>query len=85
MQLPTLLVTLAGELILVPVTLLPIINPLSTASIFVSTVGNRRAMAKKLARQIAVKAKYALWVTDAERNAMRVVLDRCPAEPLPAG
>ncbi|PII82319.1 hypothetical protein BMH32_07890 [Leucobacter sp. OLJS4] len=38
-----------------------------------------------VARQIAVKAKYALWVTDAERNAMRVVLDRCPAEPLPAG
>ncbi|WP_199934016.1 MULTISPECIES: MarC family protein [unclassified Stenotrophomonas] len=56
MQLPTLLVTLAGELILVPVTLLPIINPLSTASVFVSTVGNRRAMAKKLARQIAVNS-----------------------------
>ncbi|KKI21139.1 hypothetical protein XM48_06235 [Leucobacter sp. Ag1] len=38
-----------------------------------------------VARQIAVKAKYALWVTDAERNAMRGVLERCPAEPLPAG
>ena len=38
-----------------------------------------------VARQIAVKAKYALWVTDAERNAMRDVLARCPAEPLPAG
>lgn len=36
-----------------------------------------------VARQIAVKAKYALWVTDAERNAMRDVLGRCPAEPLP--
>jgi len=53
MPLPDVLATVAGELILVPVTLLPIINPLSTASIFVSTVGGRRQMAKRLARQIA--------------------------------
>jgi hypothetical protein len=38
-----------------------------------------------VARQIAVKAKYGLWVTEAERNAMAAVLDQCPNEPLPAG
>ncbi|SEI91806.1 GmrSD restriction endonuclease domain-containing protein [Demequina mangrovi] len=36
-----------------------------------------------VARQIAVKAKYELWVTKAERAAMLVVLDTCPDEPLP--
>ncbi|AWH53289.1 antibiotic resistance protein MarC [Stenotrophomonas sp. ESTM1D_MKCIP4_1] len=56
MPLPDVLATVAGELILVPVTLLPIINPLSTASIFVSTVGGRRDVAKRLARQIAVNS-----------------------------
>ncbi|WP_445155907.1 GmrSD restriction endonuclease domain-containing protein [Arthrobacter sp. Hor0625] len=34
-----------------------------------------------LARQIAVKAKYALWVTSAERDAMARVLGNCPATP----
>ncbi|MFE7485078.1 HNH endonuclease family protein [Streptomyces sp. NPDC057552] len=36
-----------------------------------------------VARQIAVKAKYHLWVTPAERDAMRRVLARCPDQPLP--
>lgn len=35
-----------------------------------------------VARQIAVKAKYSLWVTSAERVAMGRVLSGCPAEPL---
>jgi hypothetical protein len=34
-----------------------------------------------VARQISVKAAYGLWVTEAERNAMRRVLERCPDEP----
>ena len=38
-----------------------------------------------VARQVAVKARYGLWVTPAERDAMAAVLDRCPDEPLPAG
>ncbi|MGY2004928.1 GmrSD restriction endonuclease domain-containing protein [Blastococcus sp. SYSU DS1024] len=38
-----------------------------------------------VARQVAVKAGYGLWVTPAERDAMAGVLARCPEEPLPAG
>ena len=44
------------ELLLVPITLLPIINPLSTASVFVATVGKQREASRRLARQIAVNA-----------------------------
>ena len=36
-----------------------------------------------VARQIAVKLKYNLWVTVEERNAMASVLKTCPDEPLP--
>jgi hypothetical protein len=36
-----------------------------------------------VARQVAVKLKYALSVTAAEREAMRRVLGRCPSERLP--
>ena len=36
-----------------------------------------------VARQVAVKKKYGLWVTSAERDAMRKVLGGCPREPLP--
>jgi hypothetical protein len=38
-----------------------------------------------VARQVAVKKKYSVWVTSAERDAMRKVLNGCPSEPLPAG
>ena len=38
-----------------------------------------------VARQIAVKTKYQLWVTPAEKTAMARVLDRCPAQTLPTG
>jgi hypothetical protein len=37
-----------------------------------------------VARQIAVKVDYDLWVTPSERDAMARVLDACPSEPLPA-
>jgi multiple antibiotic resistance protein len=37
----------------VPITLLPIINPLTTAPIFVATLGGSRSAANRLARQIA--------------------------------
>lgn len=37
-----------------------------------------------VARQIAVKIKYSLWVTPAEKSAMSSVLSACPNEPLPA-
>ncbi len=38
-----------------------------------------------VARQVAVKKAYALWVTAAERDAMVRVLSTCPEEPLPEG
>ncbi len=36
-----------------------------------------------VARQVAVKGKYDLWLTSAERDAMARVLSGCPTEPLP--
>lgn len=36
-----------------------------------------------VARQIAVKQKYALWVTAAEKNAIAQVLSACPEQQLP--
>lgn len=38
-----------------------------------------------VARQVAVKTEYGLWVTSAERDAIDRVLGGCPNEPLPAG
>ncbi|MDN4474697.1 DUF1524 domain-containing protein [Demequina sp. SYSU T00192] len=37
-----------------------------------------------VARQIAVKAAYGVWVTQAELDAMLLVLDTCPGQGLPA-
>jgi hypothetical protein len=45
---------------------------------------NRGIWCGYVARQVAVKGKYGLWVTAAERDAMARVLDGCPGEPLPA-
>lgn len=36
-----------------------------------------------VARQIAVKAKYTLWLTQAEHDAMKRILDSCPNQQLP--
>jgi hypothetical protein len=36
-----------------------------------------------VARQVAVKTAYGLWVTSAERAAITRVLDACPGQPLP--
>jgi multiple antibiotic resistance protein len=47
-------------LILVPVTLLPIINPIGTAPIFVATFGGNRAIAQRLARQIAINSWFVM-------------------------
>lgn len=38
-----------------------------------------------VARQVAVKAKYSLWVTPAEKAAIALVLATCPAQALPTG
>ena len=36
-----------------------------------------------VARQVAVKAKYSLWVTTAEKAAIKSILDKCPGLLLP--
>ncbi|MFW3171924.1 GmrSD restriction endonuclease domain-containing protein [Geodermatophilus sp. CPCC 206100] len=46
---------------------------------------NRSYRCAYVARQVAVKAAYGLWVTAGEREAAAGVLSRCPDEPLPAG
>ncbi len=38
-----------------------------------------------VARQVAVKAEYGLWVTPAERDAIARVLSRCPGQVAPKG
>jgi uncharacterized protein DUF1524/excalibur calcium-binding domain-containing protein len=44
---------------------------------------SKRFRCAYVARQIAVKAKYGLWVTPPERDAMARVLSSCPRQPLP--
>lgn len=45
---------------------------------------NKAFRCEYVARQVAVKAKYELWVTPAEHEAMHRILSRCPKEPLPS-
>lgn len=44
---------------------------------------NKSYRCRYVARQIAVKQKYSLWVTSAEHDAMRRVLSTCPEQVLP--
>ena len=45
---------------------------------------NKPFRCQYVARQIAVKIKYSLWVTSAEKSAMQNVLSVCPGQRLPA-
>lgn len=44
---------------------------------------NKSFRCQYVARQIAVKAKYKLWVTPPEKSAMQAVLAKCPDQTLP--
>jgi multiple antibiotic resistance protein len=55
-----LLEQLARALLVVPLTLLPIINPLSSAPVFMMTAGDDPASARRLARQVAINCWYVL-------------------------
>lgn len=44
---------------------------------------NKTFRCQYVARQIAVKVTYGLWVTSAELEAMKDVLSKCPGQPLP--
>jgi hypothetical protein len=45
---------------------------------------NRGYRCAYVARQVAVKAAYGLWVTQAEHDAIARVLEGCPGEPVPS-
>jgi hypothetical protein len=45
---------------------------------------NKSFRCQYVARQIAVKSKYHLWMTLAEYDAMNSILERCPDQSLPA-
>lgn len=45
---------------------------------------NKAFRCQYVARQIAVKSKYHLWVTSAEKSAMQNVLAHCPDEAIPS-
>lgn len=42
---------------------------------------NKKFRCQYVARQVSVKYKYSLWVTEAEKNAIGEVLKNCPNEP----
>lgn len=44
---------------------------------------NKGLRCEMVARQVAVKARYDLWVTQAEKDAITRVLSACPDQPLP--
>jgi len=44
---------------------------------------NKSYRCRYVARQIAVKRKYSLWVTGAEKATMKRILNSCPDQPLP--
>lgn len=45
---------------------------------------NKPFRCQYVARQIAVKAKYVLWVTLAEKQAMQRILESCPTQQVPS-
>jgi len=55
-----LIVTILKSIALVPVTLLPIINPLSTAPVFVATVASDHTLAVRVARQVAINSWFVI-------------------------
>ena len=57
------LIDLLHTLALVPVTLLPIINPLSAAPVFTLTVGGDALATRQLARQVAINCFFVLVVS----------------------
>ena len=48
------------SLVLVPLTLLPIINPLSAAPVFIATAGTNPLVIRRMARQIAINSWFIL-------------------------
>lgn len=43
--------------------------------------GNKKFRCQYVARQVSVKYKYTLWLTQAEHDAIAKILEQCPGEP----
>ena len=43
---------------------------------------NKKFRCQYVARQVSIKYKYKLWVTEAEKNAIHDILVACPGEPV---
>ena len=56
----SLIISALKSLVLLPAALLPIINPLSTAPVFVATVRGDRVFAEQLARQVAINSWFVI-------------------------
>ena len=54
------IVELLKAAVLIPVTLLPIINPVANASIFIGMTGDNEALAARMAKQIAINCWFLL-------------------------
>lgn len=54
------LLPLLKGLLLVPIALLPIINPLGAAPVFAATAGSNRSLAKRLARRVAINSWFVI-------------------------
>jgi len=58
-----LIYTFLKALVIVPLTLLPIINPLSGAPVFTATAGPNPQVARRLAKQVAINCWFVLVVS----------------------
>ncbi len=58
-----LIYTFLKALVIVPLTLLPIINPLSGAPVFTATAGSDSQVAQRLAKQVAINCWFVLVVS----------------------
>jgi hypothetical protein len=71
-----------------PLNLLPVdarLNQLKSASDAASWLpSDKRFRCRYVALQVAVKARYGLWITVAEKAAITAILQTCPEQPLPA-
>lgn len=54
------LVNVLQSLAVVPLALLPVINPMSSAPVFVATTGRSQAVAQQLARQVAINSWFVI-------------------------
>lgn len=56
----TVLLTIIQSLVVVPLALLPVINPMSSAPVFVATAGRSQEVTQQLARQVAINSWYVI-------------------------